>query len=215
MIQETTPDIIAITEVKPTNFSRTLTALEYQLPGYNMEMDGLDSEDRGRGTAIYIHQSLQYIRIDLARVIQSQTGTVSVPIDFIACEIKLTEDKLLLCNIYRSPNNSKVNDQLLNDTMRKLSDTGHYKQILMVGDFNHPGISWEDVIANGEDDYNFLETVRDCFLTQHVSTPTRGRGAQIPSVLDLVLTSVDDAIEFIDVGGPSGLKWPCYNCVWI
>ena len=74
----------------------------------------------------------------------------------------------------------------------------------MVGDFNHPGISWEDGIANGEDDYNFLETVRDCFLTQHVSTPTRGRGAQIPSVLDLVLTSVDDAIEFIDVGAPLG-----------
>ena len=158
-------------------------------------MDGLDSEDRGRGTAIYIHQSLQYIRIDLTRVIQSQAGTASVPVDFIACEIKLTEgDKLLLCNIYRSPNNSKVNNQLLNDTMRKLSDTGHYKQILIVGDFNHPGISWEDGIANGEDDYNFLETVRDCFLTQHVSTPTRGRGAQIPSVLDIVLTSVESIL---------------------
>ena len=74
----------------------------------------------------------------------------------------------------------------------------------MVGDFNHPGISCEDGIANGEDDYNFLETVRDCFLTQHVSTPTRGQGAQIPSVLDLVLASVDDAIEFIDVGAPLG-----------
>ena len=171
MIQETTPDIIAITEVKPKNFSRALIALEYQLPGYNMEMDGLDSEGRGRGTAIYIHQSLQYIRIDLTRVIQSQTGTVSVLVDFISWEIKLTEgDKLLLCNIYHSPNNNKINNQLLNDTMRKLSDTGHYKQILMVGDLNYPGISWEDGIANGEDDYNFLEAVRDCFLTDHVSS---------------------------------------------
>ena len=108
-----------------------------------MEMDGLDSEDRGRVTALYIHQSVHYIIIDLMRVIKRQTGTVLVPVDFIACEIKLTEsDKLPLCNIYRRPNNSEVNNQLLNDTMRKFSDTGQYKQILMVGDFNHPGISW-------------------------------------------------------------------------
>ena len=46
----------------------------------------------------------------------------------------------------------------------------------------------------------FLKLYVIVFLTQHVSTPTRGRGAQIPSVLDLVLTSVDDTIEFIDVG---------------
>ena len=39
---------------------------------------------------------------------------------------------------------------------------------------------------------------------QHVSTPNTGRGAQIPSVRDLVLTSVDDAIEFIDVGASLG-----------
>ena len=60
LIQENTPEIIAITEVKPKNFSRVLTPLEYQLQNYNLEFEGLTQEDGGRGIFIYIHESLQY-----------------------------------------------------------------------------------------------------------------------------------------------------------
>ena len=40
LIQENSPEIIAITEVKPKNFSRVLTPLEYQLQNYNLEFEG-------------------------------------------------------------------------------------------------------------------------------------------------------------------------------
>ena len=37
-------------------------------------------------------------------------------------------------------------------------------------------------------DYRFLEALRDCFMYQHVTQPTRVRGEDEPSLLDLVLT---------------------------
>ena len=32
----------------------------------------------------------------------------------------------------------------------------------------------------------FLETVEDTYLYQHVDKPTRGRGSDIPSLIDLI-----------------------------
>ena len=37
LLQENSPEVIAITEVKPKSFSRDLTPLEYQLQNYNLE----------------------------------------------------------------------------------------------------------------------------------------------------------------------------------
>ena len=34
------PEIIAISEVKPKNYKRTLSALEYKLHGYSIESEG-------------------------------------------------------------------------------------------------------------------------------------------------------------------------------
>ena len=47
LIQENSPEIIAITEVKPKNFSWVLTPLEYQLQNYDLEFEGLTQEDGG------------------------------------------------------------------------------------------------------------------------------------------------------------------------
>ena len=44
----------------------------------------------------------------------------------------------------------------------------------------------------------------DSFLTQHISTPTRGRGSNNPSLIDLVFTSNEDSIESISRHAPLG-----------
>ena len=40
----------------------------------------------------------------------------------------------------------------------------------------------------------FIETIQDCFLYQHVTLPTRCRGTDRPSTIDLVLTNEEQQI---------------------
>ena len=40
-------------------------------------------------------------------------------------------------------------------------------------------------------EFKFIEKLRDCYLVQHLTEPTRGRGTNEPSLLDLVLTGDD------------------------
>ena len=37
--------------------------------------------------------------------------------------------------------------------------------------------------------YRFIEKLRDCYMNQLATDPTRGRGSNKPSLLDLVLTN--------------------------
>ena len=206
MIASQKPDIISITEVKPKNMSRTITNIEYQLPGYNLESDGLIGENANRGNIVYIHQSLQYNRIKIDRFTNQSLPNIT---DFIACEIKLDrEEKLLFCSVYRSPNSTKEYSKQINDTMRQLCDQGQiYRHIIFVGDYNYPMIDWETGTTSSSLEsinFLFLEATRDCFLTQHVTSPTRGRGSTKPSLLDLVLTNTEDAIEYLNVEAPLG-----------
>ena len=60
---------------------------------------------------------------------------------------------------------------------------------MIIGDFNRKDIAWATAISNLDDDCEFIEATRDSFLTQPVSTPTRGRGTNDPSLIDLVFTS--------------------------
>ena len=44
---------------------------------------------------------------------------------------------------------------------------------------------------------NFIEAVRDCYFFQHISKPTRSRGTDTPSVLDLLFT--DEEMNVFDI----------------
>ena len=59
-------------------------------------------------------------------------------------------------------------------------------------------------MSNSDDDCEFIKATRDSFLTQHVSTPTRGRGTNVPSLIDLVFTSIEDSIDNISMHAPLG-----------
>ena len=51
---------------------------------------------------------------------------------------------------------------------------------------------------------NFIEATRDSFLIQHVSTPTKGRSTNEPTLLDLVFTSDEESLENIEITNPLG-----------
>ena len=75
-----------------------------------------------------------------------------------------------------------------------------YSHTCILGDFNFRDINW----TTGSTPHNelskeskFIEAVRDAFLYQHVIKPTRRRGNDEPSVLDLILT--DESMQVSDV----------------
>ena len=94
---------------------------------------------------------------------------------------------MLLGCIYRSPNspdenNDKLLDLLSQDTIQA------YDKVCIVGDFNYPGISWERG-EGGEREQGFIERLRDAYLCQMTTKPTRRRLGQQATLDDLVLVN--------------------------
>ena len=91
--------------------------------------------------------------------------------------------------VYRSSNSSPENNSKLNE----LLSVAENRRCVIVGDFNYPDIDWESSLA-GPNGYNFLESVQDFFLYQHIHKPTRAG-----NILDLVLSTEQNMIENITV----------------
>jgi len=71
--------------------------------------------------------------------------------------------------------------------------------LVLMGDFNHPDISWEDHTARHTQSRRFLQNINHNFLMQVVEEPRR-RG----SLLDLVLTNKERLAEAVKVRGTLG-----------
>ena len=80
--------------------------------------------------------------------------------------------------------------------------------LLVLGDFNLPKIdwsNWESITTNPEDlENNFLEYIRNCFLFQHVTSLTRGRSNNKPSLIDLIFTNEEGMISDLEILSPLG-----------
>ncbi|GAB0208569.1 cAMP-dependent protein kinase inhibitor alpha [Grus japonensis] len=69
---------------------------------------------------------------------------------------------------------------------RQLEVASQSQALVLMGDFNHPGICWNSNMAKHAQSRRFLQSIDDNFLTQVVEEPMR-RGV----LLDLVLTKKD------------------------
>ena len=91
-----------------------------------------------------------------------------------------------------------------------MSLSKEYSQVVIAGDFNHPGIKWTE--STGEDsetiitpesthlnpdhcDNTFIECIEDSLLMQHVTQPTRYRENQSPTLDDLIFTNDDQTLS--------------------
>ena len=82
-----------------------------------------------------------------------------------------------------------------------------YSHILTLGDFNYPGIdciNWATESNQGDSQYEFIVTVRDCYLYQHIQEPTRSRRSNIPPSIDLIFTNEKGMISDINLDSPLG-----------
>ena len=73
-----------------------------------------------------------------------------------------------------------------------------------MGYFNRKKIKWDSLTSTTGYDNAFIESVRDSYLTQHIKSPTIGRGNDEPSTLDLLFTSQDDTVEKLEIHSPLG-----------
>ena len=68
---------------------------------------------------------------------------------------------------YESPNADKID---INELFAAIKPATH-KPVVIMEDFNYPSVNWETLETDtlGEE---FLDLVNDCYLIQHVNTPT-------------------------------------------
>ena len=106
----------------------------------NPKLEGYDiftnSHAAKRGVVIYTKNSLS--------ASPSPMNDICTFDEHCWCEVRLeNEDRLLVGCIYRSPNSNNSNNFNMIQDFIKISQKS-YSHILICGDFNYPGINWED-----------------------------------------------------------------------
>ena len=192
----TPPDIIAINEIKPKNYGRELNKIDYKISGYEFESVNLDDNGPTRGVVLYIRNQLKFSKLNIYKLLNTNSNLK----EMIPIEVSFSDNtKLLLSNSYRSPNSSAEENEFFRNSVK----LKRFHQIV-IGDFNRKNIDWITATSTSDDDCRFVEATRDSFLTQHILTPTRGRGPDEPSILDLLFTSRNESVESVDFHAPLG-----------
>jgi len=107
--------------------------------------------------------------------------------------------------VYWSPTSSPANDEAINNVIKNTTTSNKCSHILIMGDFNYPNVCWNTWMtfaSHDTSDYKFVETMKNCFLFQHVLKPTTVRINQTPSVPDLVFTNEEGMISNFEVLAP-------------
>ena len=150
--------------------------------------DRINQAAPGGGVAILVKDSL-VSNDDNVRFLNNHDYSEAV-----WCEVKVGIKCVLVGSIYRPPSTSREMNNLLQDLIKLADNHSKYSQILLCGDFNLGGISWEDNdVFQGEqhmlDSRTFLDTINDCFLNQHVQGFTHNIDSESPTRLDLVFSN--------------------------
>ena len=190
--------------------------MDYDIPDYTLHPVNLDPSSKGRGIAVFTHSSIEKSTIQIQPDLSFEEACL--------LEIRLRGgDNLLFGCFYRSPTgneNSELNNNRLNDLLRTISSK-RYSHCCILGDFNYRSINWEKLTTPHREESQesrFLETTRDCFLHQHICEPTRRRGQDEPSLLDLLFTDEVMQVSNITHHAPLGksdhsvisFKFHCY-----
>ena len=73
----------------------------------------------------------------------------------------------------------------------------------MMGDFNYPHINWVDdskiCESASRTENQFLESIRDAFLIQHIMEPMRYRENQVSHLLDLIFSNEEEMVNNYDI----------------
>ena len=83
--------------------------------------------------------------------------------------------------------------------MLQLREVLHSQVLILMEDFNHLDICWENITGSCKQSRRLLESINDNILVQVLERLTRDE-----VLLDLVLTSAEEIIKDIKIGGSLG-----------
>ena len=120
-------------------------------------------------------------------------------------------DRLLNGCIHRSPTQQcDINNARLCNMLLRYSNMKDVSHVQSMRDINLPLINWSSWTCSNNSDNSFDDTfincLRDSFLHQHVTIPTRTRYIQNPSILDLILPNDDGMISSLSYQSPLGKR---------
>ena len=200
IVETQNPDIIVITEVQAKNKRNNIQESELQLTGYTLFHN---LETGARGICAYVREELN---ANLSDIQPHFSESLWVEIR------KTVTKKTLVGCIYRSPNSTEENNQMIHQFIRTLGNKINKNTgLVLMGDYNYPLIKWDDEGFGSTDDNKseeFLNSVRDSYLIQHITEPTRYRIGQRSNVLDLIFT-MDDIVDDIKYLPPVGKSDYC------
>ena len=187
-ITQEKPPIIAVTEVNLK--ARCFQQQDYQISNYAMFYVNVGAKGR-RGVVVFVHNSLE-----------KSVSSIEIVSEFeetLWLSLKLRAgDCLLFGVIYGSPSSSESNNLALNKILSTICvhELPKCSHLCVVGDLNFPGIHWSAVhtCQEGSMEDKFIETLDNCFLHQHILSPTRCWGNTTPHILDLVLSNEEDIV---------------------
>ena len=189
-IEESQPDIIAITEVLPKIHGDQIQKAELELDGY----DCFTNTNPSRGVCLYTKKWLKATKNDDLTEHNFRES--------VWYEVKLkNNDNLLVGCVYRSPNGTSVNnDELLNLVNMACERKPTHLLVVELGDVNYSEIDWDAWSSSAGEMHGsskFVSCLQDNFLSQLVSIYTRYREGQCPSLLDLVIVNEEQMVSNI------------------
>ena len=163
---------------------------EYQIKGY--QSPAIHFKEKG-GTMIYVKNGIPFNEIQMPNKSEDST--------WVVIRTGNKKERLYGC-VYRSPNSPKANDSNLIENLKWACT--RYKEVVVTGDFNLPGIDWCHEEASRPFEREFLTLIQELNLEQLVTEETRFRHGQNASLLDLILTSNPDFVQNIEYLPPLG-----------
>ena len=186
--------IIAITE---TWLKEHITNAQIQIPNYQIvRCDRKKTRERG-GALMYIHDTIPFTDEEIFD---------NEYCEAVVCTIKPSDT--IVATLYRPPGTSV---ELFSETLEFLqkyidkATKNKHKEIIIMGDFNLPCISWKDVTVEKRSDTIYYPTcmtesakvlltfMSQNFLSQFVDVSTRNN-----NILDLIVTNSPNLVLDVD-----------------
>ncbi|KAK4816201.1 hypothetical protein QYF61_012666 [Mycteria americana] len=179
-------DMIAITETRWDDSHNWNVAMDDQCGDELFRRDRQGR--RGGGVALYVRECLDSLEIN--------DGDDRVECLWVKIRRKANKADIVVGVCYRPPNQDEETDELF---YKQLGEASRSLALVLVGDFNLPGVCWKYNTAERKQSRRFLECVADNFLTWLVSEPTR-EGAS----LDVLFMNREGLVSHVMVGGRLG-----------
>ena len=196
-------DIIAVTETLLKNMPPDSKPEDFVfvIKGFNTIYNY-----NGRGLCLFIKKQIDFNQVyDYDKYFKTS----------LFINIKNSQCNLTLGVIYRSPNTPQEENVKMIEMLNVIS-SNHISlnnKLLIMGDFNFPGINWELECTNHQNEMNienqFLTCIQNNFLFQLVDQPTHCRGLQTPTLIDLIITNDPNILGDIAFNAPVGNSHHC------